>query len=312
MNKTILQGSNDKVVLNVLEGSHTNIPQANESIAYLEIKGTSLPSDIYKGDELKIKIEMSSSREIKAFVYFPRINKEFSGVYTGTNTDLPVEKFKDEITLLNDSLEIEIKEAIEREEYEVAEQLSSLQKKVNDLVEISHKMPDDDSTDTRHKAIGKKRILAQEIDDATKNKRIELLKIEYGKDKEWCQKIVDENGNDHDHKLFNDVIGREQIFLKATNPVKIKEAVDDLNNLGFNILWRTPDFLESKFKRLIEKPQLFNDQNQARSLMEAGHLAISNKNYDRLRQVNFDLISLLPNTPNTNSKNDKEGRIGFF
>jgi len=46
--------------------------------------------------------------------------------------------------------------------------------------------------------------------------------------------------------------------------------------------------------------------------MEAGHLAIANKNYDRLRQVNFDLISLLPNTPNKNSKTDKEGMIGFF
>ncbi len=312
MNKTILQGSNDKVVLNVLEGSHTNIPQANESIAYLEIKGTSLPSDIYKGDELEIKIEMSASREIKASVYFPRINKEFSGVYTGTNRDLPVEKFKDEITLLNDSLEIEIREAIESERYEDADQLDKLKKKVSDLVEISDKMPDDDSTDTRHKAIGKKRILAQEIDDATKNKRTELLKTEYNKDKEWCKKIVNDNGNDHDHKIFNDIVGREQIFLKATNPVKVKEAIDDLNNLGFNILWRTPDFLEAKFKRLIEKPQLFNDQSQAKSLMEAGHLAISNKNYDRLRQVNFDLISLLPTSPNTNSQNDKGGDIGFF
>jgi len=312
MNKPILKDSDDKAILNVLEGSHTNIPQANESIAYLEIKGTLLPSDIYKGDELEIKIEISPSREIKASVYFTRINKEFSGVYNGTNVNLSVEKFKDEITLLNDSLEIEIKEAIDREEYETAEQLSALQKKVSDLVEISDKMPDDDSTDRRHKEIAKKRILAQAIDDATKNKRIELLTIEYGKDKEWCQKIVNDNGNDHDHKMFNDITIREKIFLKAINPSKIKEAIDDLNNLGFNILWRTPDWLEAKFKRLIEKPQLFNEQNQAKSLMEAGHLAIANKNYDRLRQVNFDLISLLPNTPNKNSKTDKEGMIGFF
>lgn len=309
--KTVLKDSDDSIILNVLEGPQTNIPQANESIAFLQIKGTMLPSDIYKGDEIEIKVEVSASREIKASVYLPRVNKEFSGLYHGTNTHIPVKKFKNEIEQLNNTLQIEIKEAIQREEFETAELLTSYQKRVDDLVNTADKMPDDDSTDTRLKAIAKKRILAQEIDDATKNKRIELLTIEYNKDKGWCQDIVNENGNDQDHKIFNDIIVREQTFLRATKPVKIKEAIDDLNNLGFNILWRTPNFLEAKFNRLIEKPQLFNDQNQAQSLMEAGQLAISNKNYDRLKQVNFGLIGLLPN-PGSNSKDDRENSIGIF
>lgn len=311
INKTILKDSGDSIILNVLEGAHTNIPQANETIAFLEVKGTSLPSDIYKGDEVELKIEMSASREVKASIYLPRINKEVSGVYHGINTDMPVKKFKNEIEQLRDTLEIEIKEAIQREEYETAEQLTSLQKRVDDLKGISDKMPDDDSTDTRLKAIAKKRILAQEIDDATKNKRIELLTIEYNKDKDWCQDIVNENGNDHDHKILNEIINREPIFLKTITPTKIREAIDDLNKLAFSILWRTPSFLEEKFNRLIEKPQIFNDQNQAQTLIEAGNLAISNKNYDRLKRVNFDLIGLLPN-PASNSKDDKENRIGFF
>ena len=312
LNKNVMKDSNDKVFLNILEGPHTNIPQANESIGFLEIKGSSLPSDLYKGDELEIKIEMSASREIKAAVYFPRINKEFTGIYTGVLSPLTVEKFKDEVALLNDSLEIEIKEAIDNERYEDADQLTSLKKEVHELVEISDNMPDDDSTDKIHKEIIKKRKIAQEIDDATKNKRIELLKVEYVKDKDWCQKIVNDNGNDHDRKLFSDIIIREQIFLKATTPVKIKEAIDDLNNLAFNILWRTPEWLVAKFNRLIEKPQQFRDQNVAKSLMEAGHLAIANKNYDRLRQINFDLIDQLPPIKNLNLKNDKDGSIGWY
>ena len=311
MNKPVMKDSDDKAILNILEGSHTNIPQANESIGFMVIKGSSIPSDIYKGDELEIKIEMSASREIKASVYFPRINKEYTGVYNGINASLPVEKFKDEIFTLNDTLDIEIKEAIEREEYETAEILDKLKKKTNDLVVISDNMPDDDSTDRRHKLIGEKRKLAQEIDDATKNKRIELLIKEYNSDKVWCKKIVDENGNDQDHKLFNDIIIREQIFLKSTVPVKIKEAIDDLNNLGFNILWKTPSWLTAKFNKLIEKPQLFNEQSKAISLIEAGRLAITNNNFDSLRRINYDLIDLLPRSVNSNSKNDKEGLIGW-
>jgi molecular chaperone DnaK len=311
INKTILKDSEDTIIINVLEGSHNNIPQANDSIAYLEIKGTMLPSDIYKGDEIEIKIEMSASREIKASVYLPRINKEFRISYNGTLTNLPVSKFKQEIAILNDSLEFELKESIEREDYDAAEKLNNLKKKVNDLVEISDKMPDDDVTDKRHVEIEKKKKLAQEIAEATKNKRIELLTIDYNKDKEWCQKILTENGNDQDHKLFNDIIVREKIFLKSLSPVTIKNAIDDLNNLGINILWKTPKFLENKFKQLIEKPQLFNDQNQAKTLIEVGNTSIVNKNYERLRQINLDLISLIGGKKSNTNNDSKEGWMGI-
>lgn len=305
LTKSVSKDTDEKIVLNILEGSHTNLPAANLTIGYMEIKGTSLPADVYKNDEVEIKIEISSNREIKASVYFIRINREFSKVYNGILTDLPVSKFKEEIALLNESLEVEIKEAIEREEYTTADELTKLQKKVDGLAEISNSMTDDDSTDRKIKEIAEKRKLAQEIDEATKTKRIAALKKEYASDKEWCKKIVEENGNDQDRKMFNDIIVREQIFLTTTTPVKIKEAIDDLNNLGFNILWRTPSWLEAKFYRLIEKPQLFNEQSKAKSLIEAGHLYISNKNYDSLKRVNFDLIDLLPDTPSSSRMNDK-------
>ena len=90
--------------------------------------------------------------------------------------------------------------------------------------------------------------------------------------------------------------------------VKIMEAIEELVDLGSNILWRTPDFLEARFRRLIEKPQLFNDQEQAKSLIEAGNMAITNKNFDRLREINWGLISLLPKSAQQDAKT---GKIGF-
>lgn len=312
VNKTILKDSEDKIIINVCEGSHTNIPQANDTIAYLEIKGSMLSSDIYKGDEIEIKIEMSASRELKAWTYLHRINREFEIIYNGTLQILPPSKFKQEIAMLNDSLEFEIKEAIEREEYGAAEELTKLQKKVDELIEISVSMPDDDSTETRFVMIQQKRKLAQEIADVTKNKRIELLTIEYKKDKEWCQEILNDNGNDQDHKMFNDIVVREQIFLKSAYPITIKNAIEDLNNLGIEILWKSPDFLENKFKRLIEKPQLFNDQSQAKTLIEVGHIAIENKNYDRLRQINLDLISLMGGKKSNSGNDYKEGTTNII
>ena len=305
------------VLIYYLDITHHSLPLISEHClpafqSKVYQKGSMLTSDIYKGDEIEIKIEMSASRELKASVYLPRINKEFEIIYNGTLQILPPSKFKQEIAMLNDSLEFEIKEAIEREEYGAAEELTKLQKKVDELIEISVSMPDDDSTETRFVMIQQKRKLAQEIADVTKNKRIELLTIEYKKDKEWCQEILNDNGNDQDHKMFNDIVVRELIFLKSAYPITIKNAIEDLNNLGIEILWKTPEFLENKFKRLIEKPQLFNDQSQAKTLIEVGHTAIENKNYDRLRQINLDLISLMGGKKSNSDNDSKEGSTNII
>jgi molecular chaperone DnaK len=176
------------------------------------------------------------------------------------------------------------------------------------LVINTNRLTSDDVTDKKFQFEDNKRKVAQEIDDATKDKRISILKNKYSEDKEWCKELVDENGNDHDHKIFGEIVGREQFFLNSITPVKIMEAIEELIELGSNILWRTPEFLIGRFKRLIEKPQLFNDQEQAKSLIEAGNMAITNKNHDRLREINWGLISLLPKSAQQEAKT---GKIGF-
>lgn len=308
LRKTILKGSDDKIIINVLQGPHIALPAANQTIGYIEISGKEVSRDILRGTEIEITLEMSESRDLKATIYLPISNQQFSEVFNPSQRQLSVAKLQDEVGTLSEKLETEIAEAVEREDFETAEQLSNLKKKVDTLVSSSGQLTDDDVTDKKFQYDDDKRKIAQEIDNATRDKHMAILKMKYNEDKDWCKDIVNENGNDHDHKLFNEIIGQEQVFLNAITPVRIMEAIDQLTNLGANILWRTPAFLEARFKRLIEKPQLFNDQEQAKSLIEAGNLAITNKNYDRLREVNWGLISLLPKTAQHEAKT---GKIGF-
>lgn len=308
LNKSILKGGNDKIIINVLEGPQTAIPEANQSIGYLEIDGSKVSRDILRGSEIEITLEISESKEIKVTIYIPMSDQQFSYDFELTQRHLPVTKLQDEVETLSEKLETEIEEAVEREDYETADQLTALKRKVDDLVINTNSLTSDDVTDKKFQFEDNKRKIAQEIDDATRDKRISILKIKYNEDKEWCKKLVDENGNDHDHKIFGEIVGREQVFLNSITPVKIMEAIEELLDLGSNILWRTPEFLIGRFKRLIEKPQLFNDQEQAKSLIEAGNMAITNKNFDRLREINFGLISLLPKSAQQEAKT---GKIGF-
>ncbi len=308
LHKSILKGGNDKIVINVLEGPQSALPEANQSIGYLEVDGSKVSRDILRGSEIEITIEISESRDLKVTVYIPMSDQQFSKVFNPSQWHMPVEKLQDEVETLSDKLETEIEEAVEREDYETADKLTDLKRKLDVLVIDTNNLTSDDVTDKKYQFAINKRSIAQEIDDATRDKRISILKIKYNEDKEWCKNLVDENGNDHDHKIFGEIVGREQVFLNSITPVKILEAIEELLDLGSNVLWRTPEFLIGRFKRLIEKPQLFNDQEQAKSLIEAGNMAITNKNFDRLREINFGLISLLPKSAQQEAKT---GKIGF-
>jgi molecular chaperone DnaK len=308
LHKSILKRGKDKIVINVLEGPQSALPEANQSIGYIEIDGSKVSRDILRGTEIEITLEMSESRDLKVIVYIPMSDQQFTEVFNPSKRHLPVEKLQDEVETLSEKLDEEISGAVEREDYETAQQLTSLKKKVDDLVISTNSLTSDDVTDKKYQFEDNKRKIAQEIDDATRDKRISILKIKYHEDKEWCKKLVDENGNDHDHKIYGEIIGKEQVFLNTITPIKIMEAIDELLDLGSNILWRTPEFLIARFSRLIEKPQLFNDQEQAKILIDAGNMAIANKNYDRLREINFGLISLLPKSAQQDAKT---GKIGF-
>ncbi|MDR3711963.1 MAG: Hsp70 family protein [Puia sp.] len=308
LNKTVLKGGDEKIIIKVVEGSQYNLAESNQTIGHLEITGKSLSRDILKNTEIEITLEMSESRDLKVTVYIPMSDQQFTEVFNPSQRNLVVSDLKEDVKTMEEQLETEISEAVKREDYETADTLTALKKRVDNLVGDAGHLTEDDVTDKKYQYEDDKRKIAQEIDLATRDKRISLLKIKYEEDKEWCRQILQENGNDHDHKLFNDIIAREPSFLNSATPIKILEANDELINLGANILWRTPSFLESRFSRLIEKPQLFNNQDQAKSLIESGNLAIANKNYDRLREINWGLIGLLPKTAQQEAKT---GRFGI-
>jgi molecular chaperone DnaK len=50
-----------------------------------------------------------------------------------------------------------------------------------------------------------------------------------------------------------------------------------------------------------------NDQTQAKSLIDAGKFAVESQNWDRLREINFGLLDLLPR----GAKEQITTKIGF-
>lgn len=308
LNKGLIKGNDDDFIyINVLEGSHLALPEANKGIGFMEIRGTQIKRDIAKGSDIEITISISESRDITISVYLNMADQEFKQTFNPKERHTPVEFLKEQVEELSEKLDLEIEEATEKEDFETASALSKLKKEMESVSDETEGLTSDDVTDKRYQLEDKKRKIAQEIDSATKNKRIQQVKAHYFETKDECEKMLDENGNDHERKTFNDIVSQESAFFATNSPLKIQEKSDELHSIISRIRWRTPEFLVGIFKWCRDNQTRMNDQAQAKSLVDAGVFAIESRNWERLAEINIGLLNLLPR----GAEKEATTRIGF-
>lgn len=308
LNKGLIKGNfEDLVYINVLEGSHLALPEANKGIGFMEIRGTQIKRDIAKGSDIEISIAISESRDITISVYLNMADQEFKQTFNPRERHTQIEFLKDQVADLSEKLDLEIKEATEKEDFETAATLNKLKKEMEMVCEETESLTNDDVTDKRYQLEDKKRKIAQEIDSATKNKRIQQVKSHYYEIKKECLEMLDSNGNDHERKTFNDIVAQEPSFFATNSPIKIQEKSDEIFSIISRIRWRTPEFLKNIFQWCKNNLTRMNDQSQAKSLIDAGNFAIESENWERLSEINSGLLNLLPK----GAEKEATTRIGF-
>ena len=308
INKPILKGnSDDRIWINVYEGPQSSLPEANKLIGVIEISGKQVSRDIAKGSDVEITISVSESRDVTVAAYLNMSDQEFKDVFSPKERDTNVTLLKGQVAELSLKLDEEIDAATENEDYETASALTKVKKEMDQVSSETENLTDDDVTDKRYQLEDRKRKIAQEIDSATKDKRVQKTIGLYREVKHECEVLINEFGNDHERKTFNDITTQEEAFMSTKSPIKIQEKTDELQSIIGQIRWRTPEFLKGVFAYLVENQSRMNNQSQAKSLIDAGRFALESQNWDRLREVNFGLFDLMPK----GSQEDISTKIGF-
>jgi len=294
LNKTVLKGSDEEVIkVNVLQGSHDVLPESNKTIGYILITGKNLTRDVHKGSDIEITVSISESQDLSIAAYLHMADQEFKEIFNPKVRHTPVELLKEQVEDLAEKLDEEIEHATEKEDYEAAGALNKLKKEMQIVEKETEDLADDDATDKAYQLEDRKRKIAQEMYSATKHKRLQKAKDHYNETKSECKKLIDTTGNDHERKTFNDIVSQEEAFFATNSPIKIQEKSDELHSIIHQINWRTPDFLKKVFNWLKTEQPKMNDQTQAKSLIDAGKFATESQNWDRLKEINYDLIDLL-------------------
>jgi molecular chaperone DnaK len=308
LNKSIVHGSTEDVLhINVLLGSHLALPEANKSIGYINIAGKDLQRDISRGSDLEITLSISESQDLSVAAYLSMADQEFKQTFNPKERHTPIELLKQQVRELAKKLEAELRDATVKEDLETSAILTRLNEEMKTVVAETERLTHDDVTDKRYQLEDKKRKLAQEIDNATKHKRIQLAKEEYYETKKRCQELLTSSGNPHEQRAFQDIVAQEEVFMASNVVAKIQEKSDELAGISQQIEWRTPEYLMGVFNWLSSQQRRMTDQGQAGSLIESGKSAIHGKNWDRLRSVNYELFALMPK----GAREEVNTRIGF-
>jgi molecular chaperone DnaK len=167
---------------------------------------------------------------------------------------------------------------------------------VQELIVAAGSISEDDVTDKKFQIEDQKRKLAQAAFELTSGKRLDHARTDYLEVRSEVQQLVRESGNDRERHVFSEIVAREQIFLTSSSPEKILAVKEELNSIRWQILMRTPEFLQGMFQHLVQKRASMNDQIQATQLIENGRRAIEREDVDALRQINTRLWDLMPST----------------
>lgn len=308
LNKSIPQGSGENVLhINVLMGSHLALPEANKGIGYITIAGKDLKRDVSKGSDLEISLSLSESQDLSVTAYLSMADQEFKQTFNPKERHTSIEMLKQQVRDLSRKLDEELRESNKRGDTETSAVLERLQSEMLQVAMETEALSHDDVTDKRYQLEDRKRKLAQELDNATKHKRVQEAKEEYHEAKSRCQRLLDAAGTDHERQVFLSIVGQEQVFFATNLPARIREKADELDHISSQIEWRTPEHLKAVFNWLQTQQKRMSDQGQATALIESGKHAVTSQLWDRLRTVNYELFDLLPR----GAREEVNTRIGF-
>jgi len=297
INKTIRKGTDDKFVVNILEGSVNSIPEANKTIGYLAIVGHQITRDLIKGADIELTIEVSESRDLTIKAYIPMLDQEFKQIFRSTERHIPFDKLRKEIEVFKNELNNEMSKAIQIENYEFAglirNELSELEKIHLEMQAIS----DDDVTDKRYQIEDQKRKIAQKIHILTKDQKFKILIDEYFSEKIFTYKTLEESMDKSSEAEYHEITKNEGVIINSQDSKKIKQASEKLRYLRISIHWKSDEYVAYLFSYISTRKEEFTDQKLGEKLLESGEKAIQNKDFVQLRHLVNNLFNLLPNKP---------------
>jgi len=118
LSRSIAKGSSDQLIINVLEGSRYASPQSNLPIGIVSIRGIDLTTDLIKGSDIDLTIEISESRDITIIAYISMLDQEYKHAFSPTTRTVNIDRVGEEVDYLLRMGQRNLDQLVKNEDYE--------------------------------------------------------------------------------------------------------------------------------------------------------------------------------------------------
>jgi molecular chaperone DnaK len=294
VSKNIARGSQDSLIINVLEGNRFASAAACLPLGIIEFKGENLPMTLVKGSDVEITLEISESRDLKITGVLLMTDQEASDVFSPSARAVNIEKLKVEILEMLRVARRELRDLERHEDYILAGKVNKAILALAEMQETLQSRNENDVTDVRYQIEEKKRKTAQLLDGISNEMKTESVKTDYFDSKReaenWIQNATE---NESLSRRFERITQNEREFLASNNANLIKSKTRELNQLAWEVQQNDPVFLSMLFHHYASMDN-YSDENKANHFRKIGEQALQRQNYHELRAAIYGLYGLLP------------------
>ena len=305
VSKTINKGSDESLIINVLEGSRFATAAACLPLGVIEFRGQDLTMNLVKGSDVEIVIEVSESRDLKIQAVLLMTDQELSDVFSPSARVVNLQKLQIEVIELLRYARRELT-GLEREEmYSEAAKVQKCIVELDTMTASLKSVSEKDVTDIRYQFEERKRKLAQILDEVLRGRHAEGIKSDYFNTKRFVEYTLENEGATDTHReRYDRLTQNERDFLAANNIALIQSKIDDLRRLAWQVNQNNPVYLSGLFHHFATLDD-YTDRRKAQSYIELGEKALQRQNYQELKSVLYSLDALLPD-----EKRDEERMKG--
>jgi molecular chaperone DnaK len=294
ISRNIYKGSDETILINILEGPLDNLPAANKTIGHIAIAGKDLSRDLIKGSDVELSFEISESRDLSVQVYLTLSDQEFENVFNPSETHISLLTLAEELTAIKNNLQKKLYEAEQKEDFSLAARISKIIEEIRQVQDKLKKLKDDDVTDEKYQLDEQKRLIALQAHQLFRGGILNQYIEEYYEAKKNLQAylLVGES-TPEDRKSFESAIANERDILSSGSASAIKMKISQLQGITQRIANRTQftnDDLVAVFSNIRRHP--FKDVQTAQTLIRKGESALEKENYAILTDVVNELYRL--------------------
>lgn len=310
--KTIKNNSDDKLIINIVEGHGGNMPSSNLSIGYIELLGKDLSMDLLRGMEVEIEFAMSESRDLSIAVYINSLGMEINEVFNPHEKSISTSKITNEIKFAIDELLVEKEIAEFDEDFKYLAKLQIILEELSDLYHEGLDLIDDNTTGRKYQLDDKKRTVIQQYDTLVKSKQIIEEIDNYNETKKHFINHYLETANESQKREYQKIVKEEKEFLAAMNKFVLKRKTKQLEKLGDEVYLKKDDlyydwFFYFRMKELSE----FKKPKKADKLIEMAEVEVEKENIKLLKPIINELYYLLIEKPKGDDDKFIDGNLGL-